>query len=208
MERNLLHIIQGQLLRFTGRYKFLTYNDVDLLVESLAEKIYSSGYVPDAIVGISSGGEYPAILISQDFQTSLALMDVNHYGIKFNGCEIEELVGLYRLAKLLGHSPRVTVEHDIREEEVAGKRVLLVDDDSYSGLTLEVALQSVKEKRPREIRTAVLQTYTGNPLVDFAGRQMDRKQLYGRREIYPWSLLSSHYSNDHKKTEPIHSFTS
>jgi len=208
MQRNPLHIVQSYLLKITGRRRFLSYDDVDSLNDSLAEKIDNSGYAPDVVVGISKGGEYPAFVISCDFGADIASVKVNHYGIGLNGFQIEDIVGVYRLARLFGYRPSINVQQDVAREVIASRRVLIVDDDSYSGLTLEAALRSINEKEPLEVKTAVLHTYTGNPCVDFAGMLSSRESLYRKRQVYPWSLLSPHYLLDETETEHAHSFTS
>lgn len=195
MERTILHVVQSKLLQMTNRYAFLNYEAVDLLAESLENEIRVSGYAPEVAIGILSGGAYPALKISRSLGVASAYIDINHYGIKINAIVIDDLVGVYRLARLLGYKPQISMKKDIAEDVVAGKRVLIVDDDSYSGLTLEAALQSVNEKGSLEVKTALLQSFIGNPLVDFAGKLFDREFYYRHRNILPWSQLSPYYTH-------------
>ena len=200
MQRNPLHVVESHLLKIMGRRRFFSYDDVDLLNDSLAEKIDHSGYAPEVVVGIAKGGEYPAFAISADFEAALASMTVNHYGMELNGFQIEDIVGAYRLARLFGYRPRADVTQDVAREVIEGKRVLIVDDDSYSGLTIKAALKSINKKGPLDVKTAVIHTYLGNPCVDFAGVLTSRDSLYEKRQIYPWSPLSPSYLLDYAET--------
>lgn len=120
---------------------WLEWSDIETLCSDLAEKIKNDGFLPDVIVGIQRGGCIPAVLLS------------HHLGIE----------AFYTLGI------RTTSSNDIRAvrqeplivgkmvlEEVRGKKVLLVDDVTNTGKTLEVAINEIASFEPISCKTAVI----------------------------------------------------
>lgn len=68
--------------------------------------------------------------------------------------------------------------------DISGKKVLIVDDITDTGDTLQLSVDYVKSLRPAEIRTAVLQHKTCSSFVpDFYGQKI----IKWRWIIYPWA---------------------
>lgn len=200
MSRNIIHKIQNQIFRIWSPFNFLNEKGVSNLVESLRYNIEQSGYCPDIIVGISSGGDYPAEELSKKLNTNFTKMQVSHYSLNLMGIKIDEIVGAYRIAKALGHKPKTELIKDVLPEEIEGKRVLIIDDDSYSGKTLDIAKESIKRKAPLDIRTGVLHTYQKNNIVDFAGKYFPKKEFYDLKFRFPWSKMSPYYEDQNMET--------
>ncbi len=199
MARNWIHKIESGIFKSIKRYTFLDYGDAENLFNSLHENIKNSGYKPDVIVNVLSGAYYVADKLSERMNIPITYIAINHYGIKIWNKKIKEIIGAGRIARLLGYKFEVTVEKDVCADDVKNKKVLIVDEDSYSGLTLEAALKTVKEKMPLEARTAVLLTHDKNTAVNFSGKIFEKEKLYSQRIRFPWSRISPFYKNGDRK---------
>jgi len=116
----------------------VSWDDIDELSLSLAERIISSGFKPDAIVGIMRGGWIPARILAD----LLGVDILDAIEIKF-----------YRGIGETREKPVVTRPplSDLRD-----KSVLLVDDVSDTGKSLSVAVSALVLLGPARIRTATL----------------------------------------------------
>lgn len=148
------------------RCELISFNEVLRLSRSLARKIKASGYISDLIVSIGRGGYVPGRLIS-DFLlfNDLTSMKIEHYA---------------RAA-------------DMREEarikfpipvDIAGKKILVVDDVTDTGETLNLAVAYILNLKPASVRTAVLQHKTCSSFTpDFYAQKI----IKWRWIIYPWA---------------------
>ena len=194
MTQNILHKLQSQIFKRTNHFTFLNKYSVDVLVELLTDSIVKSNFEPDIVVGILSGGEYPATKISKLLSIDYSTIDVSHYAMSFFGIDVDEVVGAYRIARLLGFKPKTCLVNDINTEDVKNKNILLVDDDSYSGLTMKIARTAIVNNGPYDIKSAVLHTYDNNSDVDFVGKTYTKRDFYDSRLRFPWSKISPHYN--------------
>ena len=100
------------------------------LCRALALRVYRE-YDPDVVVGIATAGVLPAAVIADILQ------------IDFHSMKIS------RPAE--GAAPELITT---APPQVAGKRVLLVDEITTSGDTLRIALAAIRDVLPEEVRTA------------------------------------------------------
>lgn len=147
--------------------EIVSWNQVHGLARRLAGKIVDSGYRPEVIVAIGRGGWVPGRILS-DFldQMDLTSFKIEHYR---NAQKVKAAQVRYPLAA-----------------DVAGRRVLLVDDVADSGETFAVALQHLNSRgAPAELRTAVLHYKTSSPYVpDYYAK----KVVKWRWITYPWAV--------------------
>jgi len=119
-------------------YLILSCRDVYNLTLQLSERIVSSGFVPDIIVGIARGGWIPARILSDVlYTTSLENIRIEYYtdvGVR-------------------GKSPRITQP---LSGSLEGKSILLVDEVADTGDSLHHAIEHVKNLGVDEQRSAVL----------------------------------------------------
>lgn len=94
----------------------------------------------DIIVGIARGGIIPSSLLSFIYEKELFLLWLNLYGEGMPPERVHEKPMLMR-----------PFDHDL-----SGKRILLVDDLSRSGETIEFAKNILKNKGASEIKSLVL----------------------------------------------------
>ena len=118
-------------------YLILSWRDVYNLTLQLSERIVSSGFVPDIIVGIARGGWIPARILSDVlYTTSLENIRIEYYtdvGVR-------------------GKSPRITQP---LSGSLKGKSILLVDEVADTGDSLHHAIAHVKSLGVDEQRSAV-----------------------------------------------------
>lgn len=141
----------------------LSWEDIEKGIDIIGEKILKSGYRPDVIISVLRGGVIPGRLLAD----RLGIDDIGSMEIK-----------LYIAAGQKGERPymRQPVTLPIKD-----KKVLLVDDVSDSGLTLEFAIQAISLYMPMEIKTATLYMKPWTRLVpDFYAEEVDKWV------VFPW----------------------
>lgn len=146
----------------------VSWDEAYQLAKSLAYKIKSSGFKPDMVIGVARGGFVPARIVCDIlFQKDLASVRVEHWGI----------------ASSLG---KAKIKYPLPEEaDIAGKKILIVDDVADSGGTYAAILDYMKGKAPAEIKTASLHYKTCSSFIpDYWGEKQDTWQWI----IYPWAV--------------------
>jgi hypothetical protein len=138
------------------------------LCRRLADKVWGSGFRPDAIVAIGRGGWMPGRVLSD----LLGLMNLTEFKVEhYRGAQREPLARVrYPLAA-----------------DLSGQRVLLVDDVSDTGDTYRVALEHLRARTPpTEVRTAALHHKVVSTFVPdlYAARVVRWRWI-----IYPWAVV-------------------
>lgn len=135
---------------------------------SLAKRVKSSGYRPDVIVGVSRGGWPPARIMSDLLENS----HVANMKVEF-----------YKDIGVRSKTPRITQPVT---SEVAGKRVLVVDDVSDSGRSLKVVANHLRRKGARELKVCT---------IYMKPQSIYRPDFYARTTskwiIFPWERLEA-----------------
>lgn len=129
---------------------YVTWSEYHHKIEKLAVKIYQSNWHFDYIVCLAKGGLRVGDILCRLYDKPLAILSVASYGgeknqergeIKFS----EHLSTIYPL--------------EVTSKEIAGVRILLVDDLVDSGISLRESINWLKTKYApniQEIRTAVI----------------------------------------------------
>ena len=146
----------------------VTWKDVQRLSERLAEKIRGNGFRPEIIVALGRGGFIPARILCDRLDVKgLASIGVEYYSDI--GVRQEEPRILYPL-----------------NADVEDKPVLLVDDVSDTGRSLQLALDHVLERGAKEVRVATLHH---KPWSSF------QPNFYAEKTegwvVYPWEVFES-----------------
>jgi hypoxanthine phosphoribosyltransferase len=138
------------------------------LARVLAHKVIESGYEPDIIIGIATGGLVPARMVCDLLlQKDLLSITTQYWGVAAN-------MGNARIKFSLPN-----------EADISGKRVLVVDDVVDTGDSISIIMDYLKEKKPLEIRTAVFHYKTCSTLIpDYYGKKLEEWNWI----IYPWAF--------------------
>ncbi|KON29815.1 hypothetical protein AC477_05510 [miscellaneous Crenarchaeota group-1 archaeon SG8-32-1] len=136
------------------------------LARQVANKINSSGYRPDMIVGLARGGWVLArVLCDLIGIKDLVSLKVEHWGVTATPDGKAKL--------------KYPLNVDIK-----GKNVLVVDDITDTGESMRVTLEYLKSLKPSEIKTAALRHInTSKFLPDYFGEEISWRWV-----IFPWNF--------------------
>jgi len=129
------------------------------LCRALALKV-ARDYDPEVVIGIARAGAIPAAIVASILRVDFYSMTIS----RRHGDEVRER------PEVLSAAPR----------DVAGKRVLIVDEITSSGDTLRLALAAVRDAQPLEVRTATSFARTTGYQPDYAALATDANV------IFPW----------------------
>ena len=124
----------------------IDWKEYNLIVEKLAIQIHQSGFKPDMLIGIMRGGAPIIDVLSRVFKLKCAYLAVESYSGEGTEDQQGELVFSRELS---------STAHSL------GGNILLCDDLSDTGVTLNKSIEWLKNYRPmreniKEIKTAVL----------------------------------------------------
>lgn len=148
--------------------ELLSWEQCHQLARRIALQIRQDGYVPDLIVAIARGGLMPGRMLSDYLNIfDLASIKIEHYHAA-------------RKARIARVRYPLTAE-------IAGRRVLLVDDVSDSGDTFQTALQHIREKgKPAVLKSAVLHH---KKVASYRPDYYAAEIVEWRWLIYPWAVV-------------------
>ncbi len=150
------------------RVEFVSWQTIQRLARELAERIRAAHYQPDLVVAIARGGYVPARLLCDLLGIyDLVSLRISHYrsgAVRAEEAQIATPLGL----------------------DVHSRKILLVDDISDTGDTLQLALNYLRAEHPADIKTAVLHHKTVASLTpDFYAQRIVR----WRWITYPWAAV-------------------
>jgi len=119
---------------------FFTYNDIHKTIKKMAVQIGASGYEPELMVAIGTGGFIPARILKTFINKPIYTVGISYYDMENKPKD----------------SPQKIQWIDEVEKKLMGKRILLVDEVDDSRVTLEYCLRELLKHKPAEIAVAVL----------------------------------------------------
>ena len=135
------------MLTDDGKHLYVSWDEYHMLIERLALKIHASQWAFDQILCLARGGLRPGDVISRVFDKPLAIMSTSSYR-----AEEGTIQGRLDIAKYI----------TLPKGDLAG-RVLLVDDLSDSGVTLQAVVDRLRGMASiSELRSAVIWTKGGS----------------------------------------------
>ncbi|MEN6364910.1 MAG: phosphoribosyltransferase [Rectinema sp.] len=156
-----------------------TYQDIHTTARDIAERVRASGFDPDVIVAIGTGGFIPARIIRTFLGKPILAVGIAYYDANDKPTSL----------------PRKVQWIEEAERKLAGKRILLVDEVDDSRSTLEYCIRELMRHHPAEIAVAVLhdkQKVKKGAIPDnvkhyFAGRVVPDIWI-----VYPWDAEDIH----------------
>lgn len=142
-----------------------TWQEMHDIAKSAADKIKKSDFHPDTIIAVARGGLVPARLFCDFLHVkSCFSVKVDHWGLTATKD------GAAKLTHGLGI-------------DLKGKKVLVVDDITDTGQSLDLAKQHIAELLPSELKTATLFHLKGSKYTpDFFGTERGWAWI-----IFPWN---------------------
>ena len=124
----------------------VSWDEYNKTVENLAIQVHDSGFKVDLLVGIMRGGAPIIDVLSRIFKIKCAYMAVESY----SGKGVEDQQGEIIFSRELSSTAHIL-----------GGNILLCDDLSDTGVTLNKSIEWLKNYKPikdniKEIRTAIL----------------------------------------------------
>lgn len=119
---------------------YFSYNDIHKTVRNLSEQIKKSGYDPQLMVAIGTGGFIPARILKTFIEKPIYTVGISYYDHENKPKD----------------SPQKIQWIDEVEKKLQGKKILLVDEVDDSRSTLEYCLRELLKHEPEEIAVAVL----------------------------------------------------
>jgi len=137
------------------------------LAKNVANKIIESGYEPDFMVGLARGGwVLSRVLCDYLGVKDLVSLKVEHWGIT---------------ATPDGQA-QIKYPFDI---DLTGRNVLVVDDITDTGESMIIAIDYVRTKNPKSIKTAALRYIEGGKFTpDYYGDVISWRWV-----IFPWNYV-------------------
>ncbi len=149
----------------TRKYFLSNWQEIYYLAKDASDKLKKSDFYPDAIVAISRGGLVPGRLFGDFLHIKdIFTIKADHWGITAT------------------RDGEAKITHGL-DMDLNGKKILVVDDITDTGKSMELAMDHLKKLNPDEIKTATLYHIKESKYVpDFYGEEIEWKWV-----IFPWN---------------------
>lgn len=151
------------------RCRIVKWDEIAKWSAATAEKVKEGGYRPEVVIGLTRGGWVPARLMCDHLMTkSLYAVKTEHWGVTATP------TGAAVLAQGLNMN-------------LAGKRVLVVDDITDTGQSLALALEHIRGLGPSAVKSATLLHITHSKVEpDFYTVRVPKEEWTWF--IFPWNF--------------------
>ncbi len=160
--------------------QYFSYNEIHTTIQNLSKKVQESGFDPDIILAIGSGGLISGRILKTFLGKPLYVVSISYYD------DLEDGTGVPKL------KPLVQQWLDKPTEQLKGKKVLIVDEVDDTRKTLQVCCELVLAYEPAELGLLVLH----NKLKEKVGRLPEKLHYYFAGlelpphlwAVYPWEV--------------------
>ena len=152
---------------------FFTYEDIHRTSLDLSLRVRASGFEPDVIVAIGSGGFIPARIMRTFLGKPILAVGVAYYDSDDRPSDL----------------PRKVQWIEEAEKKLLGRRILLVDEVDDSRTTLEYCIRELMRHKPAEIAVAVLHNklkFKRGSIPPEVKRYFAGLEIEDRWVCYPW----------------------
>ena len=119
---------------------FISYNQIHETVKGIAQEIQSDGFAFDHMVAIGTGGFIPARMLKTFINRPILTVGMAYYDLNDVKMDV----------------PVITQWLDDPENQITGRRILLVDEVDDTRSTIGYCLEKLLTHDPKEIAVAVL----------------------------------------------------
>jgi len=132
-------------LLFHLKLQIVTWSEIEKYCDLIIKNINPSDV--DVVVGIKTGGYFVGKYIAYKLNKPFACVNSKLWSGISVGKNMHQAYSFFVGDKF---SPKIT---DVPVAEIAGKRVLLCDDTSYTGSTMRNVVESIKAANPLEVKS-------------------------------------------------------
>lgn len=152
---------------------YVSYNQIHTIMKDLSRQVGESGFKPDYIVAIGTGGFIPARMIKTFINRPILTVGIAYYDLNDN----------------IMDKPNIIQWIDDADSKLKGKKILLVDEVDDSRATIGFCLEKLLSHNPEEIAVTVVHNKEKEKRGEipsqvtkyFAGETMEDKWI-----CYPW----------------------
>jgi len=147
--------------------EIMSWELFDNLAKKVAQKMKEDDYQPDFMVGLARGGwVLSRVLCDYLGVKDLVSLKIEHWGVTATP----------------DGSAKIKYPFDI---DLTGRDVVVVDDITDTGESMEVAVDYIKTMNPRNIRTSALRHINGSKFIpDYYG-----DEITWRWVVFPWNIV-------------------
>ncbi len=147
------------------KYILPNWQEIYDLAKNISDNVKKSNFYPDTIVAISRGGLVPGRLFGDFLHIkNILTIKADHWGITAT------------------KDGEAKISHSLNVD-LTGKKVLLVDDITDTGKSMELAIDHVNKLNPKELKTATLYHIKGSKYTpDFYSKEIEWVWV-----IFPWN---------------------
>lgn len=171
-----------------GKHRF-TYQDIHKTAKDIADRVRASGFDPDVIVAIGTGGFIPARIIRTFIGKPILAVGVAYYDANDRPTDVPNKVQWIEEA----------------ERKLAGKKILLVDEVDDSRTTLEYCIRELMRHKPAEIAVAVLHDKAKEKrgvIPPEVKHYISGRTLPDTWIVYPWDALDMDEHDELARQQP------
>ncbi|MCL2521122.1 MAG: phosphoribosyltransferase [Spirochaetaceae bacterium] len=149
---------------------YYSYNQLHKTLQNLADKIKTSGESFDCIVAIASGGLIPARILKNYLNLPIYVVNVSYY-------DQNDV-----------HSDTSTVIQWLANQEISGKKILLVDEIDDTRTTLAYCADKLLQDKPAKLAVAVMHNkqVTKKASLPSGVTYFVGEEIPGKWVVYPW----------------------
>ncbi len=119
---------------------YISYNKIHNTVKKLSADISVSGFQPDLMLAIGTGGFIPARMLKTFINIPIFTVGISYYDLKNQAMD----------------HPVINQWLDRPKEQIRGKKILLVDEVDDTRATIGFCLDELKKLEPAEVSVLVL----------------------------------------------------
>lgn len=144
-----------------------SWEEITKLTSEVAAKIKKSGFYPDAIIAVSRGGLIPGRLVADFLHVKYVLaIKADHWGITAS------------------KDGKASISYDLNPDlDLSGQNMLIVDDVTDTGESLELCKERVLGRHPADVRTATVYHLSHSKYKpDYFGAEREWAWI-----VFPWN---------------------